>query len=304
MGMFDVADKQDTLREAYAQATVHVNPETIKLVKEGKSPKGDIVETARIAATMAAKRTSDIIPYCHPIPIDYIKIDVNLKETTIEVLTEVKTVWKTGVEMEALTAASVAALTVYDMLKPVDESMSIGQVTLIRKSGGLKSFQEKYERALKAAVLVVSDSASKGERQDKSGKVATEKLQQNGFTVDHYKILPDDAALIQAELKRLCDDQKVDLIVTCGGTGLGPRDVTTEATQKVLEREVKGVSEAIRAYGQRRTPLSMLSRGICGVRGKTVIVNLPGSPKAVGECLTALFPGISHIYSMIEGRGH
>lgn len=304
MGMFDVSDKQDTLREAYAQATVHVSPETIKLVKEGKSPKGDVIENARIAATMAAKKTSEIIPYCHPIPIDYIKIDINLKETTIEVQTYIKTVWKTGVEMEALTAASVAALTVYDMLKPVDESMSIGQVTLIKKSGGLKSFQEKYSRALKAAVLVVSDSASKGERQDKSGKVATELIQQNGFTVDNYKILPDDAELVQAELKRLCDDQRVDLIVTCGGTGLGPRDVTTEATQKVIEREVKGVSEAIRAFGQRRTPLSMLSRGICGVRGKTVIVNLPGSPKAVGECLTALFPGISHVYKMIEGHGH
>jgi molybdenum cofactor biosynthesis protein MoaC len=304
MGMYDVADKQETLREAYAQATVNVSPATISLVKEGKSPKGDIIENARIAATMAAKKTSDIIPYCHPIPIDYIKIDVNLKESTIEVLTYVKTVWKTGVEMEALTAASVAALTVYDMLKPVDESMSIGQVTLIKKSGGLKSFQEKYGKTLKAAVVVVSDSASKGERQDKSGKVATELIQQNGFAVDYYKILPDDAALIQVELKQLCDDQKVDLVVTCGGTGLGPRDVTTEATQKVIEREVKGVSEAIRAYGQRRTPLAMLSRGVCGVRGKTVIVNLPGSPKAVSECLTALFPGISHVYSMIEGHGH
>lgn len=304
MGMFDVSDKQDTLREAYAQATVHVSPETIKLVKDGKSPKGDIIENARIAATMAAKKTSEIIPYCHPIPIDCIKIDVKLKEATIEVQTYVKTVWKTGVEMEALTAVSVAALTVYDMLKPVDESMSIGQVTLIKKSGGLKSFQEKYETALKAAVLVVSDSAAKGERQDKSGRVATELIQQNGFTVDHYKILPDDAALVQAELKRLCDDQKVNLIVTCGGTGLGLRDVTTEATQKVIERELRGVSEAIRAYGQRRTPRSMLSRGICGVRGKTVIVNLPGSPKAVGEGLTAVFPGISHAYSMIEGHGH
>jgi molybdenum cofactor biosynthesis protein MoaC len=304
MGMFDVSDKQDTLREAYAQATVNVSPNTIKLVKEGKSPKGDIIENARIAATIAAKRTSDIIPYCHPIPIDYIKIDVNLKESTIEVQTYVKTVWKTGVEMEALTAASVAALTVYDMLKPVDECMSIGQVTLIKKSGGLKSFQEKYSRTLKAAVLVVSDSASKGERQDKSGKAATDLIQQNGFAVDHYKILPDDSALVEAELKRLYDDLKVDLIVTCGGTGLGPRDLTTEATLKVIEREVKGVSEVIRAYGQRRTPLSMLSRGVCGVRGKTMIVNLPGSPKAVGECLAALFPGILHVYKMIEGHGH
>ncbi len=304
MGMFDVADKPDTQREAVAQAIVNVSPETIKLVQEGKSPKGDIVEAARLAATMAAKKTSDLIPYCHPIPIDYIKIDVSLKEKTIEVLTEVKTVWKTGVEMEALTAASVAALTIYDMLKPVDETLSIGSVTLLRKSGGVKSFQEKYNKELKAAVLVVSDSASKGEREDKSGKLAIERLQQYGFTVDNYKIIPDEAEMITSELKRLCDNLKVGLIITCGGTGLGPRDVTTEATLKVLEKEVKGVSEVLRAYGQRRTPLSMLSRGVCGVRGHTVVVNLPGSTKAVSESLNALFPGILHVYKMLEGYGH
>lgn len=304
MGMFDVSDKPDTLRTANAQAIVNVNPETIKLVKEGKSPKGDIIENARIAATIAAKRTSDIIPYCHPIPIDYVKIDINLKESSIEVLTEVKTIWKTGVEMEALTAASVGALTVYDMLKPVDETLSIASVKLLKKTGGVKGYQEKYTRALKAAVLVVSDSAAKGEREDKSGKVAKEKLEQNGFTVSEFKILPDESDLIQAELKRLSDEAKVDLIITCGGTGLGPRDVTSEATLKIIDRQVPGVSEAIRAYGQRRTPLSMLSRAVCGVRGKTVIVNVPGSPKGVAECLSALFPGISHVYKMMEGQGH
>ena len=302
--MFDVADKPDTLRTATAQSIVNVSPETIKLVKEGKSPKGDVVQTARVAATMAAKKTSDIIPYCHPIPIDHIKVDITLKDKTIEVLTQVKTVWKTGVEMEALTAASVAALTIYDMLKPVDESMSIGYVKLLSKSGGVKSFQEKYSRALQAAVLVISDSAAKGEREDKSGKLAIERLQQYGFNVDNYKIIPDESAIIEAELKRLSDDVKVDLIISCGGTGLGPRDVTVETALKVFQKEVRGVSEVIRAYGQRRTPMAMLSRGVCGVRGKTVIVTLPGSTKAVSESLSALFPGVLHIYKMIEGHGH
>jgi cyclic pyranopterin monophosphate synthase len=304
MGMFDVSDKTDTLREAVAQAIVNVNPQTIQLIKEGKSPKGDVVENARIAGTIAAKKTSEIIPFCHPIPIDYVKIDISLKENTIEIQTYVKTVWKTGVEMEALTAASVAALTVYDMLKPVDETMSIGSVTLVRKSGGVKSFQEKYSRQLRAAVLVVSDSAAKGGRVDKSGKLAAERLEANGFVVDDYKIVPDEAELIMSELKRLCDEQKVDMVITCGGTGLGPRDVTTEATLKVVQKEVRGVSEVLRAYGQRRTPLAMLSRGVCGVRGKTVVVNLPGSTKAVSEGLNALFPGILHVYKMIEGHGH
>jgi cyclic pyranopterin phosphate synthase len=304
MGMFDVADKPDTLRTAVAQATVNVSPETIRLVKEGKSPKGDIIEAARLAATMAAKKTSELIPYCHPIPIDYIKVEVALKEASIEASAEVKTVWKTGVEMEALTAASIAALTIYDMLKPIDETLSIESVKLVKKTGGVKSFQEKYGRQLKAAVLVISDSASRGERQDKSGKLAIEVLQKYGFAVDDYGVVPDEADKIEAELRRFCDDLKVDLVVTSGGTGLGPRDVTTEATLRVLEKEVKGLSEAMRVYGQRRTPMAMLSRGVCGVRGHTVVVNLPGNPKAVWESLNALFPGILHIYRMLEGYGH
>jgi molybdenum cofactor biosynthesis protein MoaC len=300
MGMFDVAHKPDTLRQAWAQAIVNVSAETITLIKAGKSPKGDIVESARFAGTMAAKRTSDIIPYCHPIPIDYIRIDVDLKETSIEVSTEVKTVWKTGVEMEALTAASVAALTIYDMLKPIDETLSIGSVRLLKKSGGVKSFQEKYSRSLKAAVVFVSGSALMGELEDKSGKIIVKKLEQNGFEVDMPKVILNDTKLIQMELKRFCDEVKIDLVVTCGGTGLGTHDIIAESTLKVVEKELSGVSELLRAYGQRRTPLSMLSRGVCGIRRKTVIVNLAGDTKSIEESLNALFPGITNIYKMLE----
>ncbi|MDR0372528.1 MAG: bifunctional molybdenum cofactor biosynthesis protein MoaC/MoaB [Nitrososphaerota archaeon] len=304
MGMFDVADKPDTLRTAVAQATVIVNPETIRMVRDGKSPKGDIVEAARVAATMAAKKTSDLIPYCHPIPLDYIHITVTLNEASIEIQAVVKTIWKTGVEVEALTAVSIAALTVYDMLKPIDKTLCIESIKLLSKTGGIKGVQEPYSRQLKAAVLVVSDSVSRGEREDKSGKLAVEVLQKYGFTVDSYGFVPDDVGKIEAEFKRFCDDLKLDLVVSCGGTGIGPRDVTTEATLRVVDREIGGVSEALRAYGQRRTPMAMLSRGVSGVRCRTVIVNLPGSPKAVSEGLAALFPGILHVYAMLEGQGH
>ena len=103
---------------------------------------------------------------------------------------------------------------------------------------------------------------------------------------------------------RACDEAKVDIVLTSGGTGLGPRDVTPEATKKVLEKEISGVAEILRAYGQRRTPLSMLSRAVAGIRGTTVIVNLPGSVRGVSESLDALFPGILHIHKMLAGYGH
>jgi cyclic pyranopterin phosphate synthase len=304
MGMFDIGDKSETLRIATARAIVKVRPRTIQLIQEGKSPKGNIVDAARISATMAAKRTWDLLPYCHPIPIDHIKVDILIKTESIEVDVQVKTTWKTGVEMESLTGASIAALTIYDMLKPIDESLVIESIKLLAKSGGMKDFYEKYTVPLKAVVIVISDSVSKGERLDKSGKLAVERLKSSGFEVIDYRVIPDDASQIESSLIIACDERKVDLVLTCGGTGLGPHDVTPEATGRLLDKEVIGISEALRMHGQKRTPLSMLSRGAAGVRGKTVIVNLPGSVKAVSESLDALIPGILHASKMLGGHGH
>jgi cyclic pyranopterin phosphate synthase len=304
MGMFDIGDKSETLRIATARAIVKVRPKTIQLIQEGKSPKGNIVDAARISATMAAKRTWDLLPYCHPIPIDHIKVDILFKTESIEVDVQVKTTWKTGVEMESLTGASIAALTIYDMLKPIDESLEIESIKLLAKSGGMKDFYEKYSKPLKAVVIVISDSVSKGERRDKSGKLAVERLNSSGFEVVDYRVIPDDASQIESSLIIACDEWKVDLVLTCGGTGLGPHDVTPEATGRLLDKEVIGISEALRMHGQKRTPLSMLSRGAAGVRGKTVIVNLPGSVKAVSESLDALIPGILHASKMLGGHGH
>ena len=279
VGMFDVSDKSETLRTAVALAIVKVEPTTVTLIKEGKSPKGSIFDAARLSATMAAKRAWDLLPYCHPIPIDSIKVDVSLKEQSIEVTVDVKSVAKTGVEMEALTGACVAALTIYDMLKPVDETLSIESVRVLKKRGGLKTFVERFDRELKAAVLVTSDS--RGENEDLSGKVVIDRLVKNGFDV---------ADVLESQLKRFSDELKVDMVITSGGTGLGPQDITPETTKKVIEKEVSGVTEFLRAYGQKRTPLSMLSRGVAGIRGTTVIINLPGSVKAVSESLDSLFP--------------
>jgi molybdenum cofactor synthesis domain-containing protein len=182
--------------------------------------------------------------------------------------------------------------------------LAIESVKLLAKSGGIKDFYGRYDKPLKAVVMVVSDSVSKGERSDKSGKLAAERLKSSGFEIVDYRVIPDDVRQIESSLIIACDELKVDLVVTCGGTGLGPRDTTPEATRKVLEKEVIGISEALRMHGQKRTPLSMLSRGAAGVRGETVIVNLPGSVKAVSESIDALIPGILHASEMLGGHGH
>jgi len=303
-GMFDVGHKPETYRIAKAQAILKVKPETISLIKEGKTPKGDIFETAKVSGTLAAKKTPDLLPYCHPLPLDNVTIHVSLNQDTVEITAETETVWKTGVEMESLTAVSIAALSIYDMLKPIDDSLVIESVKLLSKKGGKSDFQQKFEKKLSAAILVTSDSISSGAKSDQSGKIIAERLEKLGIDVVVIKVIPDDVNQIESLLKQFCDEQKIDLVLTCGGTGVGPKDVTPEATIKVLEKQVTGVAEMLRNYGQRRVPFSMLSRGLAGIRGKSVIVNLPGSTSAVTDAMDSLFPGILHIFKMMENEEH
>jgi cyclic pyranopterin monophosphate synthase len=303
-GMFDVSSKPDTYRIARAQAILNIHPKTAALLAAGDSPKGNIIEAAKFAATTGAKKTPDLIPYCHPIPLDHIVVNVSVKSRAVEVNVEVKSIWKTGVEMEALTGACIGVLTIYDMLKPVDNSLSIGSIKILNKFGGLGDFGSKQVKKNRAAVIVISDSVAAGKRIDKSGKFIAKNLKDRGMEVVEYKVLPDERSFIEKHLKDYSDNLHLDLILTTGGTGIGPRDITPEATRKVIEKAVNGIAEASRAYGQRRTPLSMLSRGLAGVRGHTVIINLPGSLRAVSEYLDFLFPGVEHAFQMMKGNGH
>ncbi|MBI3306375.1 MAG: bifunctional molybdenum cofactor biosynthesis protein MoaC/MoaB, partial [Candidatus Omnitrophica bacterium] len=151
-------------------------------------------------------------------------------------------------------------------------------------------------------IIVTSDGTFKKTRQDTSGRIIQEKLESYGIHPS-YIILPDDKNLILEKLKELCE-QDIHLILTTGGTGLGPRDVTVEATKEIIDREIPGIMEAARSYGQKRTPYAMLSRGLAGQKRNTLIVNLPGSSNGVREGLNAIFPSILHGYKMMRGLGH
>lgn len=302
--MLDISKKVRTLRTARAKATLKVKPETIELIRLNKIPKGDPLAVAKVAAIQAAKNTSQMIPYCHPLPVDFVDCRFTIAENSIQIETEVKAIYKTGVEMEALAAASVAALTLYDMMKMLDETMEIVGVKLTEKKGGKSDFKESFATALRAAVLVMSDSIAAGKKDDLSGRLIVERLEREGVEVVEYKIVPDDTEQITSLLIQYADEMKVDLVLTTGGTGFSPRDFSPEATRKVIEREIPGIPEALRAYGQDRTPYSMLSRGIAGIRGRTIIVNFPGSKKGVADSLDAVFPALLHSFKMLQGGGH
>lgn len=154
---------------------------------------------------------------------------------------------------------------------------------------------------IQAVVITVSDACSRGEREDTSGAALTQLLTDLGATIVERRILSDDLDPLAQTLKEFADRSDVNLIVTTGGTGLGPRDNTPEATQRVIEREAPGIAEAIRAESLKATRMAMLSRGVCGVRSGTLIINLPGSPKAVKETFSVIAPVLSHALDLLAG---
>ena len=302
--MVPITHKSSTLRKAIAQAIVRVSkPETIQAIRNRTVPKGDVLECARVAGLFAAKRTADMIPDCHPLPIEYTAVSYTLGEMELNIQVEIHTIYKTGVEVEAMHAASVVALTVYDMLKPLDKGVSIEQIKLIEKKGGKSDRNAALGQARRAAILVCSDSLAAGQGSDRSGEVIREKLVQLGIAVEEKQIVADAVEAIQAAVTHFVG-QRVDLLLITGGTGLSPRDVTPEALEPLLDRRIPGVEEAIRSYGQQRLATAMLSRSVAGQIGKTLVLALPGSPAGAAEGMDAVFPALLHAFSVVEGARH
>jgi molybdenum cofactor synthesis domain-containing protein len=193
----------------------------------------------------------------------------------------------------------VAALTIYDMLKPIDKGVMIAGIKLLEKKGGKSDWKDRFEVPVRAAVLVISDSVSAGKKEDKAGVGIVGRLVELGVECTGTTVVPDEPDAISAQVKAWANEG-IDLILTTGGTGLSPRDRTPEAIAPILDREVPGIMEAARAYGQERMPWAMMSRGVAGMTGRSLVITLPGSTRGAQETMDALFPFVLHVVKVQE----
>ncbi|MEC3907779.1 bifunctional molybdenum cofactor biosynthesis protein MoaC/MoaB [Tamlana sp. 2201CG12-4] len=302
--MVDITHKSTTLRTAVAQAIVKVSkPETITAIENNTVPKGNVFAMSKAAGLLGVKRTPDILPDCHPLPIEFTGVEYKINDLEITVVFTVKTIYKTGVEVEAMHGASVVALNMYDMLKPIDKGIEIHAIKLLTKKGGKSDFRDRFRKDLRAAVVVCSDTISAGHKEDKAGKAIIKKLEDCEVKVSEYVIIPDEIDSIQQKAKTY-QEQGLDMVIYTGGTGLSGRDVTPEALTPILDRRIPGIEEAIRTYGQERTPFSMLSRSVAGTIEDTLVLALPGSTNGAKESMDAIFPAILHSFRILKGARH
>jgi cyclic pyranopterin phosphate synthase len=302
--MVDITHKTNTLRIATAQAILKVSKaETIAAIENDSVPKGNVFAMSKAAGLLGVKKTPDILPDCHPLPIEYTGIDYEINGLEITIHCTVKTIYKTGVEVEAMHGASVVALNMYDMLKPIDKGVEIHHIKLLNKKGGKSDFRDRFRKDLKAAVIVCSDTISKGEKEDKAGKAIIAKLEECSVSIAEYIIIPDEKVIIQEKAKKFAGEG-MDLVIFTGGTGLSSRDVTPEALSEIIDRKIPGIEEAIRSYGQDRIPYSMLSRSVAGTINETLVLALPGSTNGARESMDAIFPSILHIFRILKGARH
>ena len=299
--MVDISNKQKSFRKAKACATISMNNDTISLIQSNELPKGNVFTTAKIAGIQAAKRTSELIPFCHQLQLSHIDISFFPSNNHIKIISTVKTKEATGVEMEAITSVSVAAITIYDMCKAVDKLMKIGEISLLEKKGGKSEHLDTHRP--KVGIITMSDGVVAGERENISGEILVENFRSAGCEIKEEISLEDGSRILEKTIKSMINSG-IELIISTGGTGLGPRDLTIPIVERLFDYRLHGVEQALHSNGRKTVSTACLSRLAAGVIKQTIMICLPGSTGAVKDGSSVLIPMIFHAFHMMKGEGH
>lgn len=321
--MIDVGGKTVTHRIAVASGEIVVGAEAFALIRDRKLPKGDVLMLAEIAGIQGAKNAYQMIPLCHPMGLDMVRVFTELlpEENAVRVFCVASVHAKTGIEMEVLAGVNAALLTLWDLSKMIEANLAMREIKLLAKKGGksglwlnpsgvpdwvLELVNPKSEPRLKnrsVSVLTLSDRAARGEYADESGLLLKNMLEAEGAGICDYRVIPDDRDGLVSAVKEIVAQHQPHLLITTGGTGVSPRDITPETLTPLFDKTIPGVGELLRQDGAQYTPLSWSSRAVAGVIGSTLIITLPGNPAAVKEGLGALLPKlIPHLIRITQGE--
>ena len=316
--MADIRAKRPTRRRAVAVGEFLPGPAAYRRVAERTLPKGDAIILAEIAGLQAAKNASNLMPLCHPLPLELVNVYcLPVPERhAVRVYCEVATTCKTGVEMEALAGVSGALLTLYDLTKPVEPSLQMSGIHLLFKEGGksglyvsplgmsdaeIEQFkpQKDHDAAGRAAqVITLSDRAASGDYTDRSGPALVSELRRLNFTVGDALVLADDKSALLDALNSLVQE-RVSLVVCTGGTGLSARDITPDVLDEMQGRVIAGFGEKMRADGLNETTMSPLSRSMAKQVGDTLIIAVPGSSRGAVSSLRSVTDALIHTLELI-----
>ena len=299
--MVDVTDKVSTARMARAKGKVSMKPETISAIQDDALPKGNVLTTAKIAGIQTAKKAAEMIPMCHQLNLSFVDVEFELATDSIFIRSTVKTKEATGVEMEALSAVSGAALTIYDMCKALDKSMEISEIKLVKKTGGKLDHASEYRP--RVGVITLSDGVAAGKSEDKSGVILRSGFKDVGCDVPNQIVFEDGSDQLVPTIHEWIDSG-IELILTTGGTGLGPRDLTIQTVNQIFNSKLSGIEQALHAYGRGKVKTAMLSRLTAGIVNGAIVICLPGSPGAAKDALHVLIPTIFHSFHMMKGEKH
>ena len=298
--MRDISDKPSSRRTARAQALLRLPPDCVEKIRAGTIDKGDPVEAARIAGMLAIKRCWELLPHCHPLPLHGSELHFETGEDSLRIEVQVTTIGPTGVEMEALTGASIAALTLYDMLKPhAGLDLAIENIHLLEKTGGKSEHRRRLDPARPAVICTVSTPIARGRKGDDAADALESLLTEAGFAPIERRLVPAEFDTVQQALHEALATEPA-LLLTLGGTGLAPDDCTVAATAPLLDELLPGVMEAARAFGQQRSPLALISRGIAGRAGRSLVLTLPGSAAGMRESWLAVAAGVVHAIGVLH----